>query len=132
MQRSPTSPATATGPEASARGSLGRGFVAGLVPLGPVALIVVVALGLSALARQVTTGQGAAIVIVVLGLLGAAAAYVVCCVRALRQVSRWQQAGQSALASGALWGLVVVALVVLLPLLLAIFIPQHPAPNLAP
>lgn len=35
-------------------------------------------------------------------------------------------------ANGALWGLVVVALVVLLPVLLAIVLPQHPAPNLAP
>jgi hypothetical protein len=138
MQRPPTSLATAPRPDASSRGRLGQGFVSGLVPLGPLALIVIVALALAALARQLTAGQGfatqqwAAGLVIVLGLLGGAASYLVFSVRALRQVKCWQQAGQTTQATGALWGLVVVALVVLLPLLLAILIPQHPAPNLAP
>jgi hypothetical protein len=99
---------------------------------------VVGALALAALARQLTAGQGfaaqqlAAVLVIVLGLLGSAASYIIFSVRTLRQVKAWQQVGQTAQANGALWGLVVVALVVVLPLLLAIFIPQHPAPNLAP
>lgn len=124
--------------DSAPRGGVWRGVIAGLVPLAPVVLIIVVALGLSALARQVTAGLGfaaqqwAAVIIIALGLIGAAIAYVVFCRRALRAVRRWQEAGAAAQANGALWGLVVVALIVLLPLLLAFFMPQHPAPNLAP
>lgn len=120
------------------RDSIWPGFLAGLVPLAPLIVIIVVALGLAALARQLASGQGFAtqqvvsLVIVALGLLGAAAAYIIFCRWALRQVRRWQEAGVAARANGALMGLVVVALVVLLPLLLAFLMPQHPAPNLAP
>ena len=138
MQRSSMPPAIATISAAPTRGSAVRGFASSLVPLAFVAVIVLVALALAALARQLSAGQGfsteqwASGIIIVLGLLGSAAAYIVSCVQALRRVKRWQQAGQTAQASGALWGLVVVALVVLLPLLLAILIPQQPAPTLAP
>jgi hypothetical protein len=116
----------------------GRAFLAGLSPLGFVALIVVVGVALAALARQLAAGQGfaaqqgAALIIVAVALLGAAIALAVGCVRALRRVKQWQQAGQTAQASAALWGLALVALIVALPLLLAVLIPQHPAPNLAP
>jgi hypothetical protein len=114
------------------------GFVSAVMPLGLIAVIVVAALALAALARGLTAGQGfyteqwASGIIIVLGLLGSAATYAVSSVQSLRRVKGWQQAGQTAQANGALWGLVVVALVVLLPVVLAIVIPQHPAPNLAP
>jgi len=138
MFSSPTSPVTAGGAQLPGRGNAARGFTSGLLPLLPVAVIVVVALALAALARQLTAGQGfytqqwAAGIIVVLGLLGSAVSYTVSCVRAMSQVRRWQAAGKTSQATGALWGLLVVTLVILLPVLLAIFIPQHPAPNLAP
>ena len=138
MQRSPTPPAIATISAAPTRGNAVRGFASSLVPLAFVAVIVLVALALAALARQLTAGQGfytqqwAAVIVIAGGLLATAASYIVTCVQALRRVKLWQQAGQTAQASGALWGLVVVALIVLLPLLLAIAIPQHPAPTLAP
>jgi hypothetical protein len=138
MQRSPTNSAAPARTDEQPRGSLGGGFAAGLVPLGPVAAIVIVAAALAALARRVAAGQGfsaqqlAAGLVLVLGLLGAAASYALFGVRAVRRVRQWQQAGQAARANGALWGLVAVALVLLLPILLAIFVPQHPAPNLAP
>jgi hypothetical protein len=115
-----------------------RSLVFGLEPLVPLPLIVAITIVLAWLARQITAGAGfytqqwAAGVIVVLGILAAAVSLAIFSVRAFRQVKTWQQAGQQAQASAALWGLVVVALVVLLPVLLAIVIPQHPAPNLAP
>jgi hypothetical protein len=115
-----------------------RSLVFGLEPLVPLLLIVVLTIGLAWLSRQITGGAGfytqqwAAGIIVVLGILAGAVALAIFSVRALRRVRTWQEAGLSAQASAALWGLVVVALVVLLPLLLAIVIPQHPAPNLAP
>jgi hypothetical protein len=138
MFSSSTSPATAGGSLPPGRGSAARGFASGLLPLVPVAVIVVVALALAALARQLTAGQGfyteqwAAGIIIVLGLLGSAASYIVSSVRAMSRVRHWQETGQMSQATGALWGLVVVTLVILLPVLLAILIPQHPAPNLAP
>ncbi|MGO8948740.1 MAG: hypothetical protein ACLQUY_14030 [Ktedonobacterales bacterium] len=113
-----------------------RGFVYGLEPLAPLALCVVLTIVLAWLARQITasagfyTQQWAAGIVVVLGLLSAFALLIIFSVRAFRQVKYWQEVHRSAEASAALWGLVVVALVVLLPLLLAIFIPQHPAPIL--
>jgi hypothetical protein len=115
-----------------------RSLVFGLEPLVPLLLIVVLTIGLAWLSRRITAGAGfytqqwAAGIIVVLGILAGAVALAIFSVRALRQVRTWQEAGLSAQASAALWGLVVVALVVLLPLLLAIVIPDHPAPNLAP
>jgi len=118
--------------------NMGRGFILGMSPLAPLILVVVLTVALSALARQVTVGGGfylqqwAAGIVVILGLLAGIAALIVFSVRTLRQVKRWQQTGEQVQANAALWGLAVVALVVLLPLLLAIFIPQQPAPNLTP
>src|SRR5579862_8503954 len=127
MFSSSTGPVTAGGAQVPGRGNAARGFASGLLPLLPVAVIVVVALALAALARQLTAGQGfytqqwAAGIIIVLGLLGSAASYIVSCLRAMSQVRRWQETGQGSQATGALWGLVVVTLVMLLPVLLAIF-----------
>lgn len=138
MTSSPMQSTTTTDAGAPSGGSAMSGFVSAVLPLGLIAVIVVVALALAALARALTAGQGfyteqwASGIIIVLGLLGSAATYTVSGVQSLRRVKGWQQAGQIARANGALWGLVVVALVVLVPLLLAILIPQQPAPNLAP
>lgn len=138
MQPSSTSSSASVGPDTASRDSIWRGFVSGLFPLAPLAVVLFAALALAALARPLTSGLGfgaqqlIAIVIVGLGLLGAAVSYVVFCRRALRRVKGWQQVGWTSQANGALWGLVVVALLMLLPLLLAVIIPQSPAPNLAP
>jgi hypothetical protein len=115
-----------------------RSLIFGLEPLVPLLLTVVLTIGLAWLARQITAGAGfytqqwADGIIVVLGILGGALALAVFSARVLRQVRTWQESGLSAQAGAALLGLVIVALVVVLPLLLAIAIPQHPAPNLAP
>ncbi|PWT70221.1 MAG: hypothetical protein C5B60_12440 [Chloroflexi bacterium] len=115
-----------------------RSLIFGLEPLVPLLLTVMVTLGLAWLARQITAGAGfytqqwADGIIVVLGILGGALALAGFSARVLRQVRAWQESGLSAQAGAALWGLVAVALVVVLPVLLAIAIPQHPAPNLAP
>ncbi len=115
-----------------------RGFVYGLGPLVPLIVTVVLTIAVAFLARQITapagfyTQQWVDVIVVILGLLSSAAFLIIFSLRALRQIKKWQQVGLGAQASAALWGLVVVALVVLLPLVLAIAIPQHPAPNLAP
>ena len=129
---------SASNSSSAQQGTQFSGFLFGLVPLVPLAVIVIVTVALAYLARLLTANQGfytqqwAAVIVVALGLLGAAISHVVFCLRSFRQIRGWQQAGNTAQANGALWGLVVVSLVVLLPLLLAILIPQHPAPTLAP
>jgi cytochrome b561 len=107
-------------------------------PIGLTALVVLATIALAELVRRMTTGQEfatqqtAAIAVVVAGLLVGAVALLVSCVRAFRRVKRLQQAGETGQANAALRGLVVVAVVLLLPLVLAIAIPQQPAPILAP
>ncbi len=142
MQPTSASTPTAPGPDTSSRGRRGQGVVAGLVPLGALVVIVIVTVAVIALVRALTAGQGfsiqqaiqqgAAVFTLLAGLVVGAAVYTVAGVRALRRVAHWQQVGMTAQANGALWGLALGALVVLLPLLLAIFLPQHPAPILAP
>lgn len=138
MQPTSASTPAAPSPDTSARGRRGQGFISGLVPLGALVVIVIVTVAVIGLVRALTAGQGfsvqqgAEVSVLVVGLLAAAAAYILAGVRALRRVAHWQQVGMTAQTNGALWGLALGALVVLLPLLLAIFLPQHPAPTLAP
>jgi hypothetical protein len=61
------------------------------------------------------------------GLLISAVVYCVATVRALRQASVWQSAGLTRQVMGAYWALAIAALVVLLPFILALALPQHPA-----
>jgi len=131
----PSSPsARSSAPARSATGPLLGGLATGLLPLAPPIGIMAVSLALAAFARQLIasqdffTQQWAAVIILALGLIASAAAYTVLCARALRQVSAWQQAGEAAQAARALWALGGTALVVLLPLLLVMLLPQHPAP----
>jgi hypothetical protein len=113
-----------------------RGFLLGLSPLAPLAIIVLLTTVLTAVARQLTAGAGfytqqwVAIILVALGLILAIVAVVVFSRRAFQTIKRWQATGMLQEANAALFGLVVVALVLVLPVLLAILVPQHPAPNL--
>jgi len=43
-------------------------------------------------------------------------------------VARWQQGEATTRASALLWTLSATALVIVLPVLLALLLPQHPAP----
>ena len=62
------------------------------------------------------------------GLVIAAAMYTIAIVGTLRRIRRWHAEGSAAPALGALWALAASAFGVLLPVLLAAFLPQHPAP----
>jgi hypothetical protein len=121
-------------PALAPRDSAWRGVLTGLVPLGLLAVFVALAIGLTALARQMTLSAGfftereAVIATLVVGLLVAAVVYGVACFRMLRRVGVWLRDGYPAMATGALWALGITALVVALPVILAIVVPQHPAP----
>ncbi|MFL5658777.1 MAG: hypothetical protein ACJ8CB_31915 [Ktedonobacteraceae bacterium] len=110
------------------------GALIGLVPLGLLALIIAVALALAVLARQLTAASGffaqqqAALIILIAGFVLALVVYVVAIVLTTRRIAAWQQNGIAVQARAALWSLGITALIVILPFLLAILLPQHPAP----
>ena len=114
-------------------GSVLRGILVGLIPLGLLLLIVAISVLLTALARQLVASSGffaqqqAAVIVLIAGLVLALVVYVVAIVRMLRRVKAWQKGGELGQARAALIALGVTALVVLLPVVLAIVLPQNPA-----
>ena len=111
-----------------------RGALLGLVPLVLLVLIVAIALALAALARQLFAASGffaqqqAAVIILIAGFVLALIAYVIAIVLTMRRIAGWQQNGIAARARAALWSLGITTLIVILPFLVAILLPQYPAP----
>jgi hypothetical protein len=111
-----------------------RGALTGLVPLGLLVGIVGLALALTALVRVVTSGQDVAtekaapLITFAVGGVVAVVTSSLALVRTWRRMRAWQQAGNAAQAAGAFWALALTPLIVSLPVLLALVIPQHPAP----
>lgn len=109
------------------------GFVRGLAPLGvTLAALGAALLGLGA-TRVATASAGffalqqALGIMVPVGLAVMALCYAGACVWALRAAGRCSRAGQDARAAGALRGLAVSALLLALPVALALALPQRPA-----
>lgn len=108
-----------------------RGALAGLIPLILVVVVLALTVACVTLARVLSTPLGFLtwewIVSAIWdgGLIVAAIVYALATVRALRRAASWQDTGLRKLASGAYWALAVAALLVLLPVLLAL--PQHPS-----
>ncbi len=113
-----------------------HGMLIGLAPLGLLAALMAGVVGAMLLTRQLSVSQGfpveqqVVVLVAGIGLASAGVVYAVACVLVLRWVRRWQGVGERAVASGALWGLGIAALIVVLPILLAVFMPSHPAPVL--
>lgn len=111
-----------------------RGALVGLIPLGLLAGVVVLTLVITVLARQLVAASGffaqqqAALITLIAGLVVAIVVYAVALWSRLRRVTAWQHDGEQAQASAALWALGATALVVIVPVLLALLLPQHPAP----
>lgn len=111
-----------------------RGLLMGLIPLGLLIVLVAITIALTALARQLFVGSGffaqqqASLIVLIAGLLLACAIYVVALWRTLHNVRIWQQEEKRVQASAALWALGATALIVVIPVLLAVLLPQHPAP----
>lgn len=135
---SPASPATAPQPSVSdrvsQRAALGRGVARGLQPLLDVLLTAGVTVALTILAWHLTTGldffarRAITMSIAAVGLIATISVYAVTCRRTLRRVARWQEEGENTRALGALLALSLTAIVVALPVILAVLLPQHPAP----
>ena len=117
-----------------AKGSALHGVLIGLIPLGLLAGIVLIAVVATALARELTASGGfyvqqqAALITLIVGLVLAIVVFAIACWRVLHQVGLWQKAGAAIQATATLWTLGFTALVIISPILLAILLPQHPAP----
>ena len=110
------------------------GTLAGLIPLILLIVMIVVVFILTAVARQLVAASGffaqqqAALMVLITGLVLAVGVYIVALVFTFRRVAAWKQGGAVVLVRAALWALGVTALLVVLPVLLAIVLPQQPAP----
>src|SRR5712691_2923077 len=115
-------------------GSAWRGVLIGLVPLGFLLGMVAVTLLLTVLMRSLAAvagfavQQSTALIILITGLILAIVVFAVAIRRVLRRVAIWQQGGVMTQASATLWALGLTGLVVVGPVLLALLLPQHPAP----
>ena len=124
----------AQNPSSQSKGSALRGVLVGLIPLGLLLLIVAVTILLTALARQLVASSGffvqqqTSLIVLIAGLVVALVVYIVAIVRTLRNVTAWQRGGAGSQSRAALLALGFSALVVLLPVVLAILLPQNPAP----
>jgi hypothetical protein len=109
-----------------------RGILNGMIPLALLVIVVVVTLLLTDLTRLsiATSGfftqQRVSLIILVAGLALAIVIYIVALMLALRRVASWRPG--SIQARAALLTLGATALIVVLPVLLAIVLPQSPAP----
>ena len=124
----------AQSPSLPHRGSALRGVLVGFIPLGLLLLIGAVTVLLTALVRQLVASSGffaqqqASIIVLIAGLVVALAVYIIAIVRTMRNISSWQRSGEDGQARAALLALGCTALVVLLPVVLTIVLPQNPAP----
>jgi uncharacterized membrane protein len=125
---------SAQNPSSQYKSSALRGALVGLIPLVLLIVIVAVTFLLTALARQLVASSGffaqqqASVIVLVAGLAVALVVYIIAVVRTLRSITAWQRGGAVGQARAALLALGFTALVVLLPVVLAIVLPQNPAP----
>ncbi|MGE5333561.1 MAG: hypothetical protein ACM3N4_02580 [Nitrososphaerota archaeon] len=107
----------------------GQGVLVGLVPLALLVTGVAITVLLSAIMLSLTgeiefaTRQTIMLGIVIVGLLASAVVYAIACVRVLRRVKQWQRLGMMRTAAATLWVLAASAIVVLLPVLIAVALP---------
>lgn len=115
-------------------GSAWRGVLVGLIPLGLLIAAVIVTTLLTALPRLLIsnadfyTQQQASVIILIAGLVLSLALYIVALWRVLRVVNIWQQTRAMIQGRATLWALVLTALLVVVPVIVALLIPQYPAP----
>lgn len=111
-----------------------RGILLGLIPLLLLAIIVIVTLLITAFARQWVASSGffrqqqVALIVLIAGFILAILAFAIAIWRVSEQIKDWQQDGLVKPGRAALWTLGITVLIVLLPVVLAIVLPQNPAP----
>jgi hypothetical protein len=97
-------------------------YVGTLVGFGVVSLLRVATSGLGFLTQLPVLNVAS-----VLCLVALAVGLTLVSVRVFRQAQRWRESGETTAATAVLLGLAASALLVLIPVLVAIMLPQHPA-----
>jgi hypothetical protein len=121
-------------PSSEVTNSVWRGLLTGLIPLGLLIVLVTITILLTALVRLLFahagffTQQQASVIVLIIGLIITIAVFAVAIWRVLRRVAVWQQNVVTVQANAALWTLGITALVVVVPVLMAALLPQHPFP----
>ncbi len=112
-----------------------RGVLVGFVPLFLLLVVVIATLLLTALVRQLTFTSGffveqrAVLISLTSGIALATILYIGALIVTLRRIRSWQgTVGAARQARAALLALGATAVIVALPVILAIVLPQHPAP----
>ncbi len=119
---------------AGSGGSVGRGVLAGLMPLIRLVILFAITFALPTVARLALSATGFAtqnlveIIATAVLLLVAAVVYAASLVGAFRRMRAWRESGQGAQATAALWTLMTTAVIVALPVIVAVLWPQHPSP----
>jgi len=97
-------------------------------------VVLALVLAITALTRQLLATSGFfvqqewVLIVLIAGMVLAIVVYAGSIWRILRRMATWQQAGMRGQARFALWALGATALVVIIPVLLTLLLPQHPAP----
>ena len=124
---------TTTGASGATADNVLRGAGVGLAPAAFFYAGILAGVGLVSLLRVATSGLGFLTQLPVLNvmsmlcLVALAVGFTLVSVRVFRQARRWREAGEATAATATLWGLGASALLVLVPVLLGILLPQHPA-----
>jgi hypothetical protein len=124
---------TTTDASGATADSILRGVGIGLAPAAFFYVGVLVGFSLVSLLRVATVGLGFLTQLPLLNVTSAlclvalAVGFALVSVRVFRQARRWREAGATTAANAVLWGLGASALLVLVPVLVAILLPQHPA-----
>lgn len=112
----------------SKRSELVTGILVGLIPLGLLIAAILLTLALTNTGLLLTASLAFSVreqimlVLSVSGLIVMILAYGIGCIAVMRRIKRWQEAGMSSEAHSALWMLAATALLLLLPLLLAVLL----------
>ena len=124
---------TTTGASGATADNILRGVGVGLAPAAFFYAGILVGFGVVSLLRVATPGLGFLTQLPILNVVSAlclvalAVGFTLVSVRVFRQARRWREDGETTAANAVLWGLAVSALLVLVPVLVAILLPQHPA-----
>ena len=124
---------TTTGASGATADSILGGAGVGLAPAAFFYAGILAGVGLVSLLRVATSGLGFLTQLPVLNvmsmlcLVALAVGFTLVSVRVFRQARAWREAGEATAATATLWGLGASALLVLVPVLLGILLPQHPA-----
>jgi hypothetical protein len=109
-----------------------HGTLVGLIPLESLIGITVVTLLIVALVRQLITEfalqQQTNLIILGVGFALAIVTYTIAVFLTLRRAAAWEKDGLEAREHAALWTLGVTTLIILLPLVVLVILPQRPAP----